>query len=380
MENKKRFLSVLIGILILLAIGGASWWGYATFLNPAPEAVYAQMRSAMMAGNKEKIKSLIDASALDPEAMKQFEKLTPEKLQKMADFLAPDIAKFTPVSSDIKENELIQIKRLDEPGTAKVLSTTLVAIEFVKQNDGRTYKIGRVSGNSENTDSGDKKEHEVSVQKDIRRLRREFNLAIEPSKLSLREQLEEASSDTIKPRFSEDKSRSIKFFEAVQTENHAAYVKTEEDPKGEGLDIVVMGFDLEDGEWSRQVMGDASSSFFPPPSGEQLKETADRMKNEYFIQAVGWDFRNAVRRDDYESAVGLFSKDSGQTAEKLKNFISQFPSLKDGLPFIGDIQDANATLDLGLGEQKTTVDLVKENGVWKISKITPPASPAAKEE
>ena len=377
MENNKRFLGLLIGIIAIVMVGGAAWWGY-TFFYPAPEAVYAQLRSAVIAGDKEKMKSFMDASALDPEAVKQFDKITPEELRKMADLLAPDISKFITISSDVEGNKLTLIKRFDKPSETKPLSTTLFAIQFVKQSNNRTYKIGRISGNSENTDLGDKKEHESSVQKNIRRLRREFSLTIEPSKLSLREQLEEASSNTTKPRFSGD-SVSVKFIEAVQMGNHAAYVKTEQESEKEGLDVVVIAFNLENGEWDVNMGEGTTTSFFPLPSEEELKMAVADMKNKYFIEAVGWDFRYALRRDDYKFAANLFSADSGQTAEKLKNLFDQFPTL-DGIPFMNEVKDANATLSLGVGEEAAIADLVKENGVWKISKITPPALSATKEK
>ena len=270
MENNKRFLGLLIGIIAIVMVGGAAWWGY-TFFYPAPEAVYAQLRSAVIAGDKEKMKSFMDASALDPEAVKQFDKITPEELRKMADLLAPDISKFITISSDVEGNKLTLIKRFDKPSETKPLSTTLFAIQFVKQSNNRTYKIGRISGNSENTDSGDKKEHESSVQKNIRRLRREFSLTIEPSKLSLREQLEEASSYTTKPIFSREVSVSTKFVEAAQMGNHAAYVKTEQESEKEGLDVVVIAFNLENGEWDVNMGEGTTTSFFPLPSEEELK-------------------------------------------------------------------------------------------------------------
>lgn len=365
MKNKTSLIiAVLLTGVFYIQTGTVTAATDKTSILSESEAVYAQLRAAVTAGDKEKIKSFLDASTIndfEERSEKSFDKIPIESFQ----LIFPDLTKFTYVSSDIKGNKLYWIKKFDEQNDRML--TDIVGIEFIKQTDGKTWEIGHSAYDEVHYDSQDKKANERDTNRSIRRIRREFGLKIK--KLSLKQLLEEASSATTDLAWSEDKSTPIKFIEAVKIGNHAAYIRLD----GTGS-LFLFSFKLNnDGEWDSSNE-DANYVTSEKLSKSKLKKKTDEMKNDFFADSTVSDFTSAVWDGDYQAAAKLFSAGSNQTADGIKGFFDQFPTLKSYFSQKKDIKEKSAVFLVEINDKKFIMSLIKENGIWKIGKIVPDTS------
>jgi hypothetical protein len=207
------------------------------------------------------------------------------------------------------------------------------------------------------------------------------NLSQTPMNKELKTQLEAASEDALKPIF-DDKDPNqfpLKFVDAVQVGNHAAYVKSQQPDQG-SINYALLHYDLENGGWNQ--FGQDSDNFLfvnpDPKSPENIQGMKDKvlaMEDGYFSKEAAIDLHDALEAADMDTAKALLAQNSQVNLESL---LAKYPILKDnaGYSVYGQkVTSPNATLKMQIiGKDKVSkhadFGLLKENGVWKITNIT----------
>ncbi|MBI5531007.1 MAG: hypothetical protein HY918_05950 [Candidatus Doudnabacteria bacterium] len=193
--------------------------------------------------------------------------------------------------------------------------------------------------------------------------------------------LEDASEEATSPIFDEvdPKQFPVKFLDAMQVGNHAAYVKSQQED-ADSINFVLLNYDLEKGGW-RQFGQDSSNFIFPeagPDSQEAqqgIKDKVAMLEDKYFSKSAVLDFYRDLKASNMDAAKALISK---QSPVNLPALVAQYPILLDNSGYSvyeNKVVFTTATVNLQvIGNDKTSkhliFNLVKE-GTWKIQTIAP---------